>query len=249
MVFDHAPISRRRIYWVGALAVVAACLAMIFMPGLMLRLEADFVTSRGEWRQVRLADGSTVDLAPLSAISVALAATRREVRLVTGQAFFEVTPDLSRPFLVEASGLRVTVLGTAFGVRQTPESVGVTVKQGLVRVELASPAAARILQAGDWTTVSPTGQVAIGRDPTEDIAVWRQGRLVARDRPMAQVVEDLRPYFNGMIVFAGDATARRRVTGDYPLRDPLEALRSMARAYPDIAVTRLLPWLVIVSGG
>lgn len=247
--YDTAPISRGRIRAVGILAIGAACLSMVFLPGLRLRLEADHVTSRGELRVVRLADGSTIELAPQTAIEVDGRSDRRRVRLVTGQAFFQVKSDIARPFLVESAGLRATALGTEFDVRLTEEVVGVSVKQGIVRAEFASPASVRVLEAGDWTSVSRTGRVAIGRDAPADIAAWREGRLVARDRPLSQVVDELRPYFNGMIVIAGDAAAARCVNGVYALRDPLETLRAIARSDAGIRVTRVLPWLLVVSGG
>ena len=48
---------------------------------------------------------------------------RREVVLDQGEGFFEVAPDSGRPFTVDARQSRVTVVGTAFDVRTTPEDV------------------------------------------------------------------------------------------------------------------------------
>lgn len=250
-----APITRRhavlrRLLPAAAVVALAACLALVFLPGLMLRIEADHATATGEWREVRLADGSVVDLAPRSAITVALDGDRRAVRLVAGQAFFQVTPDAARPFHVDANGVRTTVIGTAFDVRLARQSIDVSVRHGVVRVDdtLASSAASRILEAGDWVRVSRAGRMVAGREDAAEIGAWRRGQLVAHDRPIAEVVDELRPYFGGMIVIANDSVARRRVTGVYALRDPVEALRAVGRAHDDISVTRVLPWLLVVSG-
>jgi transmembrane sensor len=239
----------RRVLGVGAIAVLTACLALVFLPGLLLQLNADYTTARGEWRALSLADGSAVDLAPQSAIAVAMTADRRDVRLLAGQAYFRVTPDAARPFQVQAGEVRATALGTAFDVRLLEGGAGVAVAEGKVRVDYgAPPARSKVLEANDWLRMTPQGRLA-GNAPAGEIGAWRQGQLVAHDRTIAEVIDELRPYFGGLIVIAGDAVARRRVTGVYELRDPVEGLRAVGRAHDDIVVTRVLPWLVVVSGG
>lgn len=241
----------RRVLAGGAIAAFAACLVVVFLPGLMLQSRADYATATGEWREVSLADGSTVDLAPRTAITVAIAAGRRDVRLLAGQAFFRVVPDAARPFRVQAGGLSATALGTAFDVRLVEGATGVAVAEGTVRVVVgASPGAtSEVLQVNDWLSVTPEGELLAGNAPAGEIGAWRQGQLVAHNRTVGEVIDELRPYFSGLIIVASDAVARRRVTGVYGLRAPVEALRAVGRAHDDIAVTRVLPWLVIISGG
>ena len=234
-----------RLLAAGAGIALAAFVAVLFLPGWMLRLEADFATVAGEWREVRLADGSSVELAPLSGIDVSLKDGRRDVRLLAGQAFFRVTPDSERPFQVEAKDVRATVLGTAFEVRLDGTGVAVAVAEGRVRVDRG--ALSRVLVAGRWIQVDAEGGLRDGIRSESEIGLWRHGEIVAHDQPIATVVNELRPYFNGVIVIASDAVARRRVTGVYRLREPVEALRALARAHGDISVTRVSPWLVIVS--
>lgn len=247
---DRRSLSRRVLAG-GAIAALAACLVLVFLPGLMLQLNADYATATGEWRELSLADGSAVDLAPRSAITVAMAANRRDVRLLAGQAFFRVAPDAARPFRVQADDVRATALGTAFDVRLLEGGAGVAVAEGKVRVDYgASPAGtSQVLQANDWLRVTTAGALLAHDAPAGEVSAWRQGLLVAHDRTVAEVVDELRPYFSGLIVVASDAVAQRRVTGVYGLRDPVEALRAVGRAHDDIAVMRVLPWLVVVSGG
>lgn len=241
--------SRRRLVprllAAGAGIALAAFAAALFLPGWMLRLEADYATAAGEWREVRLADGSSVELAPLSGIDVSLKEGRREVRLLAGQAFFRVTPDPGRPFQVEAQDVRATVLGTEFEVRLGRIGAAVAVAEGRVRVDHG--ALSRVLVAGRWLQVDATGGLRDGIRAESEIGLWRHGEIVVHDQPIADVVNELRPYFNGAIVIASDAVARRRVTGVYRLREPVEALRALGRAYGEIEVTQVLPWLVIVS--
>ncbi len=221
-------------------------MAFVFLPGLVLRLQADCATGAGEWRQVHLADGSTVDLGPDSAIDIG----ERRVRLLSGRAYFDVMHDPARPFQVEAGPMRVTDLGTGFDVRLEPDGVAVAVKHGLVRIDDpdAAPPVSERLDPGEWIQVSRGGQTTRGDEPVEQVAAWREGRLIARDQPVSEVVDALRPYFPGLILVTGSALAGRHVTGVYDLRDPAEALQALAAAHGGV-VHRISPWLLVLSAG
>ena len=98
-------------------------------------------TERGQRASIRLSDGSSVRLNAGSTIIFpeAFSAQRREVSL-TGEAFFEVTEDTDRPFVVNTGNLSTEVLGTSFNVKARPkhEYIEVTVATGRVYV-LANP--------------------------------------------------------------------------------------------------------------
>jgi len=64
---------------------------------------------------------------------------QRRVRLVRGEAHFTVTKNPARPFIVEAGGVGVRAVGTAFNVRLDAATVEVLVTEG--RVQVASPTA------------------------------------------------------------------------------------------------------------
>lgn len=70
----------------------------------------EFATARGERRTVRLADGTSVTLNTDSAIRVGYVADHRRIRLLRGQALFEVAKDRHRPFVVQAGARQVTAL-------------------------------------------------------------------------------------------------------------------------------------------
>ncbi len=246
------PIGRRAA--LGVLAALAACLFLAFTPAIVLRFQADQVTSTAEVRPVRLDDGSVVLLGPDSAIAVSHGIATRDLRLLKGEAFFEVTPDPRRPFSVLAQGVKTTVLGTSFNVRLARDGAEVAVRTGIVRVATAgvsstaaAPAVAVQLEPGDWIQLTADGKAERGAMPPEEVAPWLHGQLVARDRPLADVVDDLRRYFPGTIVVAGDAFRGRRVTGVYNLADPETALRAIVGAHGG-SVSRFSPWLLVAFG-
>ena len=240
--------SRRRAMHFGGLAAAACLMAILVGPDLLRDLRADHATGTAEVRTVKLPDDTAVTLAPESAIAVSYTSAERYVRLLDGEAFFEVTQDMERPFRVAARGVDVTVLGTAFDVRRGDEGARVAVAEGVVRVshDGAAPAVAETLAAGQLVQVSWAGQAERSDLPVDRVAAWRHNQLIARDQPLGAVVDELRRFYAGRIIVTDAALAARPVTGVYNLADPIAALRGIARAQ-NAAVRRITPWLILVS--
>ena len=239
-------VGRRRWAAFAALAA-AACLAVVFGDNLMLRMAADHMTATAEQRRVQLADGTVVLLAPESAIDVSYGEAARRVRLLKGRAYFEVAAD-RRPFAVQAREVEARDIGTAFDVGLDARGVDVAVREGIVDVSAARGpvAVAEWLLAGDWLRVTTTGRIERGRLPADQVAAWMQGQLVVKNRPVGEVVDTLRPYFDGFVVLRGAALADEPLTGVYNLSDPVEALRAVARAQ-GASMHRISPWLIVIS--
>lgn len=230
-------------------AALMAWLMIVLLPGALLRLDADAVTAVGETRQMTLADGSTLHLGADSAVDIVYSDDARRIRLLAGTVFVEVSPDAARPFTVIADGFESTALGTAYEVRRMDDGTMLTVARGAVAADHRRTSLSERLRAGDWLRVDGLGAV-IGRGTAsaDRVAAWRDGRLFVKDWPLGDVVQALRHHFHGAIVVLGGALSERRVTGVYDLADPVDALR--AAAYPHgVAVRRLTPWLLVVSGG
>lgn len=245
-----APAVRRRRIWRagGAMAAMAAMVAgLAWLPGLALSLQADFADTGTEVRQVVLADGSQVSLAPDSAIDVRMDGTERRVRLLRGEAYFEVVHDPAHPFRVEADGAVATVLGTGFDVRDRDDAVAVAVRHGHVRVDAPAGGGMADLHAGDWVRLQG-GRMTRGSTDPGEVAAWRTGRLVARDLPLRAVVAELRRSFHGVILVRADRFAAVRVNGVYDLADPARTLGELAAAHKAV-VHHLSPWLLVVTGG
>jgi transmembrane sensor len=247
MVRPRRPV---RLWIAGVATALAACLLLAYLPSLMLQLQADVITQTAEARDVTLEDGSVIQLAPRTALSVRFSAERRSIALLDGQAFFAVAPDRDRPFDVTAGGTTVTVVGTAFEVRLSEEKLTVGVQHGAVdvRSERSSPPVAARLGAGDQLTIDRqqggTQQTTV---PPDEIASWRDHRLFVEDVTVANVIGELRRYSPGWIVLTDDSLARRQVTGLYDLRDPERALRALVAPFGG-QVRNVTPILRIVSG-
>lgn len=231
-----------------ASAALAACLAWAVVPDLALHLQSDEITRTGELRVVELDDGSTAFLAPDTAIAFDDSAKSRSLELLRGEAWFDVAHDKSRPFTVAAGESTVTVLGTAFSVRQIDSGAEVAVQRG--RVAVMPPRGvepARIeLTAGQSVSVGSAGEAARGEIRPDHVASWREGVAIVNDQPIGNVIDLLRPWYEGYILARGPGLETRHVSGLYDLRDPDRALEALARVQ-NVTVTRVSPWLRIVT--
>lgn len=233
----------------SAALALAACLAFVFLPTLQLWLAADHSTATAELRNVTLDDGSIVSLDAASAIAVRYGAARREVALLSGRAFFEVVPAADRPFVVLVDDATVTVTGTAFDVRSSALTTSVAVQSGTVEVALdhgRRPAA--VLTRGQRLDIDRTSdRVAKVDVPLDDIASWRNRRLVVDRATVAEFVEELGRHYPGVVLMRDRALGDRLVSGVFDLRQPIEALQAAVRTH-DGSVTRITPYVVVISG-
>lgn len=225
------PAMRRRRWPVAVTLVAAAAIAAVLAgPALLLRLQADVMTATGESRVVTLADGSQVNLSGGSAIGVDITAEGRRVRLLSGEAFFDVAHDAARPFTVEAGGAKVVVLGTAFDVALDPSTTTVQLARGVVGISATGTAAVTEMAPGDMATVDhDTGEILRGLVQAGEIGAWRNGQLFVNDVPVESVIARLQRYHSAWISLPDGTLARQRVTGLYDLRDPDRALRALVQ--------------------
>lgn len=119
-----------------------------------------YATTAGGYERVMLADGSVLELNSDTAAEVSFTTTERRVRLARGEAHFTVAKNPARPFWVEAGGVAVRAVGTAFNVRLGARDVEVLVTEGKVSVsETVGPTladAAPALRSGLSTTSNAT---------------------------------------------------------------------------------------------
>ncbi|WP_313453320.1 FecR domain-containing protein [Brevundimonas sp.] len=175
-------------------------------------------TEVGEERLVQLSDGSTVRLDTGSAVRLRMSGVERRVELQRGQALFRVAPDRTRPFIVEASGTRVTALGTVFDVRRTDAAVRVTLVEGVVEVSGDQVGEPSRMRAGEQTRVTSAG-VTTQRVDTAKATGWTEGRLVLEDMPLRTAVAEVNRYLTDPIILAPNVRGEVPVNGVFRTGD------------------------------
>ncbi|MEO7412778.1 MAG: FecR domain-containing protein [Opitutaceae bacterium] len=107
-----------------------------------------------------LEDGSSVELNRGAVVRDAFTANERRVELVSGEAYFSVTKNSERAFVVRAGGVAVRAIGTAFSVRLDASIVEVIVTEGQVGVTREEDPVRSTTVAGEKTTLVDAGQKA-----------------------------------------------------------------------------------------
>lgn len=221
-------VTRRRWLAVGAGLAAAGVAGVVLAPGLASRRATGsqakpeglrLATAVGEIRQVTLEDGSRLSLGGESAAIVRLADDSRRVEILSGDAWFEVARDPSRPFSVTAERLTATVLGTVFEVRRNRRGVQVGVAEGRVRVEAGPGVEPVVLIGGQGVrrladgVLRPFDASGVGR--------WRQQRFAYRNAPLSEMVEDLNRYHPPGVRLGRPGLGELRVSAAFRL-DQLE---------------------------
>jgi len=194
-------------------------------------------TDQGQTLAHSLPDGSTLDLAARTALQVTYHRDRRAVRLLEGEARFDIAPDAQRPFSVETAWGRVRVLGTVFTVSARAGRMHVAVARGRVAVWAAGAGAnaapAAILQAGEAIEAGAQGAGQRFAVAVDEVADWKQGWLVFRNTPLHEAVARWNDYLSQPLRLAdGAALHNLRVTGSYPLRNPQAFIDSLPSMLP-----------------
>lgn len=210
-----APRPGRRA-WLGGMA--AASLAVVFGYGVVSSRHDPYSveTRPGEQRTVALADGSSIILSGGSRIRL----DRKDSRVATldrGEALFTVVHDDDDPFEVTVGGDQLVDVGTRFNVLRLGGRTEVAVAEGAVvynpHGEAVRLDAGRSLRVLDGDTAVQLGQIA-----PDDVASWREGRLIYDGQTMTEVAAQLTRY-TGQRVRAAPEVADRRFRGILSLGD------------------------------
>ena len=178
-----------------------------------------------------LADGSVVELKDGSRLDLQFTPGERRVRL-TGEAHFTVAKNPARPFIVEAHGVEVRAVGTAFNVRVDAAAVEVLVTEGKVRVtEPASTLNAQLLTpnaqgqtflaAGQQVVVplaasAPAPVVAtVSKAQIRTALEWQTPRLQFFETPLAEAVAEFNRHNPNPLVLADAALGSVPIGGTF----------------------------------
>lgn len=205
-----------------------------------------YTTAAGERRHLTLPDGTELTLNTRTVAEVEWHLRTRQVRLVDGEALFDVAHAAWRPFLVRAGATTVRVVGTAFNVRRADPRVTVTVLRGRVHVEDASGDA--VVLGARQAAESAGGVLAVRAAPDPGAAAaWKDGKLMFDRTPLAQALADINRYRNVPAVLADPALDGLQISGVFDsartdaLLDLLPSILPVVVRHDADDVVRILP--------
>lgn len=186
------------------------------------RPDGDWVTFTNKKPKIvphMLPDSTVIWLHPGAEISHAHPFINRHVTF-SGEGFFDVKPDPSRPFVIHTGDLETRVLGTSFNVRAIPGegTFKVSVATGRVEVSDVKKKERVVLKPEQEVVFEPENkrlEVLAVQEKTSDKELWQSASLVFNDTPMTEVARRLMQTFHVKIGFADDGLADCRLKVDF----------------------------------
>ena len=213
----HNRLRRIRILrWSAAAAVfIGILLGSIFIlrqPKVeMIELTADNGT-----RTITLPDSTKVWLNRYASITYpkTFADDRRTV-YISGEAYFEVTHDTSRPFTVDGKWLNVTVLGTKFNFNSSEDKENtVSLLEGKIEVTPGNNKDGVVLSPGQKVQFNPqNGRMSISQVNTALDAVWHNRLIRFHNATIAEIAADLEELYNVEITIRNSVDNSRTYSG------------------------------------
>jgi transmembrane sensor len=224
---EAAAASRRRPgRWKWAGGAIAAALALVLVVhGWMAQRFTTYETADTA-REIALADGSSVTLAPHSRVVVS--SDQREIAM-SGGAWFDIRHLPGRELAITAGPLQLRDIGTKFDVQANPGLIRVGIADG--RVEVASAALAKPLrlEAGKHMLFDESaGKVTLSNMPVAAVGSWRHGQLTYQSTPLPLVAADLSRYA-GVRIELPASLKDRRFSGTLASSDAKAAIRDLAQ--------------------
>jgi transmembrane sensor len=207
--------------------VIAQAADPLSEPGL-----PDFVTAKGQQRQITLPDGSRLTLDTDSAVDVAFSSGRRSLTLARGRALFDVQRDPGRPFEVRAGDRQVVALGTRFDVQVDPAGMRVRLFEGRVAVSPVGGGSAVQLTPGEQFSQKGASARVVAAPVEEDALAWRQGLVVFEDENLAAAAAELNRYSSSPLLVRDPQIARMRISGAFKSGDPARFARTVSTIHP-----------------
>jgi transmembrane sensor len=230
--------SPRRPRFSPWVASSAAALVLVAVITAVYWRDNTLVTGIGQ-RQVRLLeDGTRVELNTDTRIEVNYDQHLRRVRLVRGEASFEVSKRPTWPFVVSVGEREIRALGTSFIVRHDDDQgLSVTLVEGRISIASVdgsgqSPSQTpRILAAGQRLIVAPHQAPTVDRPEISRVTAWERGRVEFDETRLGDAVTEMNRYSKRHVMVADAEVAQLRIGGVFRAGDSDEFVKIVTAAF------------------
>lgn len=161
---------------------------------------------------------------------VQFAHTTRRVRL-SGEAYFEVAPDVDRPFIVEVNEqFEVKVLGTHFNIKAYPtdDHAETTLVSGKVAVSRQTdPATPTILRPSEQAIIKENQEIAIQKVKIDYHIAWHEGWFYFNNERLEKALEQIGRWYDVQFDFTNPQLRELMVTGKIKRFENLDVILNM----------------------
>lgn len=175
-------------------------------------------TSNGETYMLTLSDGSKVWLNAASSIKYPVVFTEQDRRVeIQGEAYFEVVADATKPFIVDASGTEIKVLGTHFNVNAYGDETAIkaTLLEGKINITSVGSGSTKTLHPGQQARVDANGNMKIAADvDLEEVMAWKNEKFVFDNTNIQVIMKQLERWYDLETVFVSNEVKKYPFNGE-----------------------------------
>lgn len=258
-------INKKRWLWIAAsaAAIAAICFGFLYSdkgsPTTEPPIAKNTVSTRpGSKTKIKLSDGTVVLLNAGSYITYneTFDAKLREVQL-SGEAYFDVTHDEKRPFIIHTNSVDIRVLGTEFNVRSYPNekttetslirgSVEISVHNNPDKKIILKPNEKLVVNNSVFATENNNNNASAENSKREELAImtlskiflnrkdstsketqWIKDRLVFEGEKLGKILADLEHLYNVRINTKNERLKRISITGDFENKSLHEIMEAL----------------------
>jgi transmembrane sensor len=162
------------------------------------------LTDKGNMYRLTLADGTQVWLNAASQLDFPAHFTghTRQV-LLKGEAFFKVSKDKNRPFIVESKGQQVKVLGTEFNINSYADEQFTKTTLVSGSIHISNTDRAYLLHPGQQASLDAKGKLSVADADTTLAVAWKNDKFLFEENDIQSVMRMLKRWYNVEVVYAG----------------------------------------------
>lgn len=218
----------------GAAMAFSSVLVMLFYLGnsnlFSGPIPYELKTAQANSMQQALDDGSVVDIAPDSQLTVFFTADKRQVLQGQGAAYFAVAKDKQRPFEVRLDQASIVAVGTEFNIDRDPDLIDITVYEGAVQVQAKATGPAVLLKSGERIRIQQNKLSEVQKVDLQQLVDWRSGWIEIENETLAYLLHRLNR--SALVpVSASAEVADLRVAGRFELANTQQTLSALTEAY------------------
>ena len=191
-------------------------------------------TPKGGQYQIVLADGSKVWLNAASSLRfpTSFPGKERNVEL-TGEGYFEIAKNASKPFHVKVSDMEVEVLGTHFNVNayEDEAEIKTTLLEGAVKINTGN--ATGVLKPGQQAQVNKRKDIKVVNADVDQAVAWKNGKFQFNDASIETIMKQVARWYDAEIVYEGKVPGGfvADISRDVPVSKLLQILELTNRVH------------------
>ena len=187
------------------------------------------IVPKGERQKVIFSDSSWVILNAQSTMKYPVAFRGEERKVyVEGEAYFEVTKDTTRPFIVEANGMEVKVYGTQFNVNsRRDDQIQTTLVEGSVSVKPKGLAEVMLKPNQQAVFNKLAGRVSVRDVDVMSYVAWQRGNYYFENKSIGEILDELSLWYDIQVFFVNNEVRNERFSGYLPRYEEINGLLSL----------------------